>query len=415
MKILFINKYDTLGGAAISALRIGCELQKIQNFDVKFLVGEKSSDIDFVHATRRNKIIGFIEKLINLGFNIIGLQYHFLPFSARVMKKFVTDYNPDIIFLNNIHGGYFQLNLLEFLSNHAPLVWLLHDMWSFTGSSAYTDFDEWKRLKSNKIEMKDFPKIYSNTGEYLLKRKKKIYSKLNLTIVTPSTWMFNCANESPLFKNFSIKLIPYSIDLDIYKPSDKSIAKSILGFDPEEIVISFGAEKLTDFRKGGDIIFDIIKKLNDESDMRLSFLTFGNVNPTFEKFKNIKTIQMGYLNSDKEKVLFYNASDVLIFPTRADNLPLVPIESISCGTPVIISKAGGCSDIIKNEYNGYVIENENPSSYIQKLLPLVKSKKLLDTFSNNSREYAIKTYSPKLITSQYVSLINELTLQRNND
>ncbi|HUJ78790.1 MAG TPA: glycosyltransferase [Nitrospiria bacterium] len=52
---------------------------------------------------------------------------------------------------------------------------------------------------------------------------------------------------------------------------------------------------------------------------------------------------------------FYAMADALVFPTRFDPFPLVCLEAMACGLPVITTRVNGAADIIRDGKNGYVI------------------------------------------------------------
>jgi len=70
--------------------------------------------------------------------------------SKQVTEKFLhwlSEVQPDLVHLHNIHGFYLQIELLfAYLKEHdIPVVWTLHDCWSFTGHCAYFDNIVWKK------------------------------------------------------------------------------------------------------------------------------------------------------------------------------------------------------------------------------------------------------------------------------
>src|SRR4030065_384840 len=117
MKILFINISDIKGGAAKSMWRIGEELSKTH--EVKFIVRDKFSGSKNVIEVKGNR-------WINRLFNLFGLQYKFLPVSRKIIKE-AKKFNPDVISLNQIEGGYFQTRDLIKSSKIASVVWSVRD------------------------------------------------------------------------------------------------------------------------------------------------------------------------------------------------------------------------------------------------------------------------------------------------
>jgi glycosyltransferase involved in cell wall biosynthesis len=55
----------------------------------------------------------------------------------------------------------------------------------------------------------------------------------------------------------------------------------------------------------------------------------------------MEVFNLGYIGGDRMKAIAYSAADLFLFPTRADNLPLVLQESMACGTPGFL-QSGRC-------------------------------------------------------------------------
>jgi glycosyltransferase involved in cell wall biosynthesis len=65
------------------------------------------------------------------------------------------------------------------------------------------------------------------------------------------------------------------------------------------------------------------------------------------------------------KAIAYSAADLFLFPTRADNLPLVLQESMACGTPMISFKVGGVPDLVRPGITGYLANPEDIKDFQQ--------------------------------------------------
>src|SRR5690606_25728970 len=114
------------------------------------------------------------------------------------------------------------------------------------------------------------------------------------------------------------------------------------------------------FFKGGSDLYDILKALNEKTTFPIHLLLIGEDRmPELEKFTNLIVHHMGYVKEESKMVELLNATDVFVYPTRADSFSLVLLESISSGTPGICYNIGGCVDIIINEYSGILIDKFN--------------------------------------------------------
>jgi glycosyltransferase involved in cell wall biosynthesis len=54
--------------------------------------------------------------------------------------------------------------------------------------------------------------------------------------------------------------------------------------------------------------------------------------------------------------LLYSAVDVLVVPSRQDNLPNTVMEALACGTPCVAFEVGGLPDLITHRMNGYLAQ-----------------------------------------------------------
>ncbi|MCP4147165.1 MAG: glycosyltransferase [bacterium] len=417
MKILFINTVDKEGGAALAAYRLSKALEKYHHTENYMIVGEKTSSDPNIFSTRRHKseLIAktkiYIEFLINKITNKLGMQYKYFPFSTRYILKKTREIKPDIISLNNTHGGYFKTSLLKKLSTIAPIYWTLHDMWSFTANAAHTFGDEsWKQLKSGRDEKHIDPIIGLNTGNRLIKQKKKIYKKSNLHIITPSRWLHGLAKEAPVFEGKAQTRITHGIDLEEFKPIDKKSSRRALGIVEDAKVFMFSsAHDLAQSRwKGGQLLNDILTAIDGRATEPIDILVLGRGRMAkLETLKHINVHHMGYIKSQRFLAILLSAADLFIYPTRADSLGLVLVEAIACGTPCITFDVGGCGDVIENEIGGYRIKPFDTDAFADKTLELLANPDKLKTLATKGRQWAETHFSVKQMAKNYYELFEK--------
>lgn len=411
MKILFINKYDIRGGAAIAAWRLQEALHQQYHTDNRLLAGIKAGGEDKqVKATRKKGIENFLERGINYGLNRIGIQYFWFPFSTKRILHYARAFQPDVISLHNLHGGYFKTSLLEPLSSIAPLIWTLHDMWAFTANGAYTFGDDsWKQMKSGAGERNQFPTIGLNTGNLLLKRKKHIYENSNLTLVCPSRWMQNQAEQSPVFSGKRISHIPNGIPLNRFCPStDRNKVRQSMGLHAGQQVLLLFSERLKDPRKGGNDLLDVLKKLDRPKHKRVTLLLIGKGKLPLS-FVHLKHKSLGYLSKEKEIIAALQASDLFIFPTREDNLPNTLIEAIACGLPCVTYDVGGCGEIIINGQNGLLVSPGDKDALQRAIMHMISNPNQLRDMQIRARERAETHFDVQLMAKRYYTLFKELS------
>lgn len=265
--------------------------------------------------------------------------------------------NADYIYVHYVLGGFLSIKNLEQLARLGkPVIMVMHDMWSITGGCSYSFECEKFTTHCNNCPILAGDK-HVDLSFLQFKKKKDFYDKFNkLYFVSPSTWLQNLAKKSELTKNKPIFRIPNPIDRTVFKPFDKRIAKTILNIDANQYVVAFGANKITSPYKGWRYLQAALKKLKEKNPTKnISVLVFGAAGD--QALKDAIPFEgkfMGFISDDYTTNLVYNAADVFVAPSLADNLPTTIVESMCCGTPVVGFNVGGIPDMIKHKENGYL-------------------------------------------------------------
>ena len=232
-----------------------------------------------------------------------------------------------------------------------------------------------------------------------------------MTIVSPSTWLADCAKKSSLMRNCRVETIHYGVDTHVFKCIDKTIARSILGLPEDKSIILFGAANLNDERKGFNILVDSLEIFSESKTELFSnviLVTFGSsTGDILHSFKE-KTVSLGHLYDDFSLALAYSAADVFVAPSIQDNLPNTLIESIACGTPCVAFDVGGISDIISHKENGYLCIPRDARDLASDIAWVVEHRNLHAALSENARRIAQDLFPLEAQAHQYVSLFNEI-------
>ena len=399
MKVLHINQSDILGGAAIAGYRLHLGLLT-QGIDSHLLVGTAKTSGDRVATVPRKPRIenSLLRVSARLGLNYINL------ISTFDVLKHAFYQRSDILNFHNLHTGYFNYLAIPSLTENKPAVFTLHDMWSFTGHCAYSyDCSRWKTGCGKCPYPDSQPAIRRDATRLEWKLKNWVYSRSDLTIVTPSSWLSEQAKQSML-KCFPIHHIPNGINTEIYQPLDRQQCRSLLGISYSKKVLMFGAQTLKETRKGGDLLLKALSCLPVTLKKETVLLILGNNGEVISEAVGIQTVNLGYVESDRLKSIAYCAADLFIFPTRADNLPLVLQESMACGTPIVSFKVGGVSDLVRPGITGYLAQPEDAQDFSNGIVQLLEAESLRAWMSQNCRAIALAEYSLELQVQRYIEL-----------
>lgn len=268
----------------------------------------------------------------------------------------LESFNPDIVHLHNIHGHNCHLELLfNYLKGEkAKVVWTFHDCWAFTGYCMHYDMigcDKWQSQCNNCPQKKDYSWFFDKS-EKLYKKKKELFTGLDLTIVTPSKWL--CSNvKSSFLKDCPVKVINNGIDLSVFCPTESNFREKY-GLADKHIVlgVAFGWDE----RKGLDIFADLSKKLSD-----CYKIVLVGTNDSVDKTLPDNIISIHRTQNQRELAEIYTAADVFVNPTREENYPTVNMEALACGTPVVTFDTGGSAEIIDSTCGIAVKKNDTDS------------------------------------------------------
>lgn len=248
---------------------------------------------------------------------------------------------PDIVHLHNIHGHDCDLEMLfqYFRASGTRLVWTFHDCWAFTGYCPHFTMmkcGKWKYTCSQCIQRREFTWFFDRSEE-LFAKKKKLFTDLDLTIVTPSQWLADLVKQSSL-KECTVRVINNGISLAHFTPNQSGFRQNYDLVNPKIVLgVSFGWSE----RKGLDVFVELAKRLPND----YKIVLVGTDAQTDKQLPdNILSIHR--TQNQQELAEIYSAADVFVNPTREENYPTVNMESLACGTPVLTFKTGGSPEML---------------------------------------------------------------------
>ncbi len=259
--------------------------------------------------------------------------------TARLIEK-IKEYDPDIIHLHNVHGFYLDVEqLFRYLKTSGkPVVWTLHDCWSFTGHCAHFDYIGCMKWKTGCGSCPQYKNVYpyalfkdNSAGNY--KRKKDAFTGVpDLTVVTPSRWLAGYVRESYLGE-YPVQVIPNGIALDRFRPVDGGLRKR-LGFENKYILL--GVASMWEERKGYAYFEQLADRLDDSYQIILIGLSKRKLKTLHPRIHGVMRT-----NSMEELAEYYSMADAYVNTTLEDTFPTTNLEALACGTPVITFATGG--------------------------------------------------------------------------
>ncbi|MEM2145353.1 MAG: glycosyltransferase family 4 protein [Candidatus Jordarchaeaceae archaeon] len=171
-----------------------------------------------------------------------------------------------------------------------------------------------------------------------------------------------------------ITVIHNGVDISNFVPEDESRAKRKLKLPlRNKYALWVGTDPI---RKGLPKAMKVVEKIPG---FRLIVVGLNGKNTQ-------KVIFLGKI-SESELISAYNAADFLLFPTNYEGFPLVPLEALACGLPIIVSKESNLGEIIEEGVHGFVVKDNDPMSYREKIMRLLSQD--LEEMSFKCRELAV--------------------------
>ena len=266
--------------------------------------------------------------------------------ATRQFLKWAEEFNPDLLWLHNLHGYYIHVGLLfRWIKSrpHMQVKWTLHDCWAFTGHCAHfaaVGCERWKQGCHHCPEKKSYPAsalLDNSPGNY--RRKRAAFTGVrNMRLIAPSQWLADLAKQSFLGE-YPVEVRYNTIDTTIFRPTPGAFREKY-GLEDKRIIL--GVASVWTDRKGLQDFLELRQLLDDShaivlvgvSEQQLQSLPWG-------------ILGIPRTNNARELAEIYTAADVFFNPTYEDTYPTVNLEAESCGTRVITYATGGCAETLR--------------------------------------------------------------------
>ncbi|GAC1349944.1 MAG: glycosyltransferase [Ktedonobacteraceae bacterium] len=206
-----------------------------------------------------------------------------------------------------------------------------------------------------------------------------------------------------------VKVIPCGVDLRLFVPQNKLAARTALRLLPSQPVLLF-VGRLDPF-KGPDLLLQAAAMMEEDAQV----VIVGGQLDGDEELAQLKTLASD-LNINERVHFFgarpqqdlpeiYSAADVTVVPSYHESFGLVAVESLACGTPVVATRAGGLTTIVKHGETGYLVPH-CPGFFAERLDTLLQDHALLENMRQAARP-SVRQFSWNSVADQVSSLYQE--------
>jgi glycosyltransferase involved in cell wall biosynthesis len=458
LKIVQVNTHDNVGGAALIARNLH-RIYKKRGLDSWMAVEHKGSkDANVLnlsdYETRYEHMLLEIAKRLNILSHYsygCGRLSNILVKYAHIRHRWdkamgFEDFNhlpgwklidrlqgpPDLVHCHNLHGEYFDLRTLPWLSRHYPVMITLHDAWLLSGHCAHSFTCERWRIGCGKCQdLSIYQPIQRDSSRYNWKQKRRIYGKSRLHIASPCRWLMNKINESMLTPAIeSSKVIANGVDLNIYKISSRKSVRETIGIPADIKVLLFVAHGIKDnIWKDYPTLRGAIQHIaaNFHRD-KLLFIALGD-EALSEKMNGAEIRFVPYINDAQTVALYYQAADIYLHASRIDTFPNTILEALACGTPVVATAVGGIPEQVKglgtmenlvggwNSYpitgaTGILVPSGDPKAMAEAAIYLLDNPDICQNLGQNAAIDAIRRFDLEKQAEAYFEWYEEILREK---
>jgi len=403
MRTLIVSHSDISGGAARATYRLhqGC---RKHDLDSSMIVREKSSEDDTVSCDHSlvAKIAARIRsrtehRAQNLrAFEASGfVSLNLLP--TRWSRR-INAVKADVVNLHWFGSG--ALSIRDVARIRRPVVMTLHDMWGFCGAEHYAPDHEAARWRSG----------YSPRGQGAQNRgidfSRRVWRSKSrhwqpVPVVCSSRWLAESARSSALMKGWPVHVIPYVLDVDVFRPLPREAARNALNLPQEKRIILFGAAgEFADERKGLDLLIEALGRVDNSREEYIGVI-FGQSEPENPPRLGVPLHWVGYVEDDSILASLYSAADVMVVPSRQEALGQTASEAHGCGTPVVAFDATGLKDVVVHRQTGYLAEAFSADDLALGMKWVLEDEPRRAAMGRAARRRALECWHSSVIVAQY--------------
>lgn len=354
LRVVQLSLHVKLGGAGRAATRLHAALLA-RGVESRFLTG--SADDAAGIAAARPLRVGWRADLADGGARTVrergasetqGLLWHLLAGTASAIEDALG--SDGLVHLHWVEGSFGAPEVFAHIARRRGVLWTLHDTSAFTGYcgnpmgcdrfveacgacpqiASTNPFDiSWRTLARRRLAGRAYPDV----------------------VIAPSHWMARLARASRVMRNHDIRRVANGVDLQTFRPGDRRAARERLGL-PEKafLVVLLAAHPML---KGGDLLVAALAELARDGAMRNLAVVVAGASAL--EGSAVPVHHLGLLHDDAEVAVALQAADVVVVPSRFDNLPNAMIEGLASGIPVVAFDVGGVGDAVVDGDTGVLV------------------------------------------------------------
>lgn len=306
--------------------------------------------------------------------------------TRNLVRRVISKYKPDVIIVNTILG-YKLIEAFDSLGFNIPIVWYIHE----SEKSHY--FDILENLS---------PQIFEIPSKVIFpcKATKKVYEDLDNGNFA---YIYNGIDTLSFIKrNDEHKLVlkeKYNL------PQNSKVLTSIGSFCPRKGQLEFidaGIELLKEIDEP-EVHFLLVGKSTPDFDLLLDLVLKKAEKYNFRNFFSI-------IPETKEMHDIYALTDIAVCNSYIEAFPLVTLEAMAAGIPVIASEVYGIAEQIEHNKTGLLVLPGNKRELVNAMKTLINDNELASQLGLSGKKHVEENFTLEKQYQEFLNLINNLVL-----
>ncbi|MFH1478509.1 MAG: glycosyltransferase family 4 protein [Candidatus Omnitrophota bacterium] len=366
---------ESMSGSEIYAYNLSKELSKSHDISIFYRINDRSrKNYELVKGNYDGLSVYKVNNILNRYTTLENIYKN--KNIEDIFIKVLDEVKPDIVHIH--HLLFLSLGIIDIIKErNIPIVFTLHDYWLMCPRGQLLKPNS--RLCSDPVNSNCLYCLISGMSPSNISRKiftfsipRKISKRYNVELsevfdkvdlfIAPSKFLRNRFIELGMPQG-KIRYSDYGMNADLFKDIKKTLSDKV----------RFGFIGTLIPTKGVHVAIKAFNKI-EESNVMLKIYGKPPVNNgIFSYYKKIKRIVRGNKNiyfmgsfDNKDIAKVFKDIDVLIFPSMwEENSPLILHEAILSNTPILASKVGGVSELIKDSF--FLFERGNVEELYNKI------------------------------------------------
>jgi glycosyltransferase involved in cell wall biosynthesis len=329
------------------------------------------SEIELVTLYHTDRA-GTLMQSAGISVHCLGLKSKYDPLGVPRLVRLVRSRTPDLVHAHLFPAGYFAA-LASFCCPRVP--WI------------YTEHSSWNRRRAY------WPLRLLESALY--HRFDRVIAVSNKVEVSLTTWLPGVRSKTECIPNG----VPLSLDARAWPLGTDSV--------PERPTILY-VGRLSSI-KGVDLLLQAFSQLRAEC-CELKIAGEGDLRPSLEaqtaELGLQNTVEFVGLHTDVQSLM--SDAYCLVLPSRWEGLPMVLLEAMAVGLPVIATAVGGIPEVINHGSNGLLVPPEDPKSLAQALMAVLEDPQMARRIGQRARERIVETYSIEAMAQRTLGLYSRV-------